>query len=43
MRKDYVPPMDYEFEPTPHDETLKRAQATVGVIPPSSVPAEVKK
>ena len=27
MRKDYVEPDDYEYEPTPHDEVLKRAQA----------------
>ena len=25
MRKDYVPPDDYEFEPTPHDRVLERA------------------
>src|ERR1035438_9856717 len=25
MRKDYVPPADYEWEPTPHDDTLQRA------------------
>ena len=24
MRKDYVPPADYEWEPTPHDDTLQR-------------------
>jgi NADH-quinone oxidoreductase subunit C len=27
MRKDYVDPDDFEYEPTPHDEVLKRAQA----------------
>jgi NADH-quinone oxidoreductase subunit C len=27
MRKDYVEPDDYEWEPTPHDEVLARAQA----------------
>jgi NADH-quinone oxidoreductase subunit C len=27
MRKDYVDPDDYEYEPTPHDEVLKRAEA----------------
>lgn len=27
MRRDYVEPDDYEYEPTPHDEVLKRAQA----------------
>ena len=26
MRKDYVEPDDFEHEPTPHDEVLKRAQ-----------------
>ena len=25
MRRDYVDPDDYEYEPTPHDEVLKRA------------------
>jgi len=42
MRKDYVPPQDYEWEPTPHVEVLTRAKATGGVIPPSAA-AEVKK
>ena len=27
MRKDYVNPDDYEYEPTPHADTLKRAEA----------------
>lgn len=27
MRRDYVDPDDFEYEPTPHDEVLKRAQA----------------
>jgi NADH-quinone oxidoreductase subunit D len=27
MRRDYVDPDDYEYEPTPHDEVLKRAQS----------------
>jgi len=26
MRKDYVPPDDFEYEPTPHDEVLERAR-----------------
>ena len=26
MRKDYVAPDDFEYEPTPHDEVLKQAQ-----------------
>lgn len=37
MRKDYVPPMDYQWEPTPHDETLDRARATEGIMPPTAV------
>jgi len=27
MRKDYVNPDDYEYEPTPHDAVLKRAES----------------
>jgi len=27
MRRDYVEPDDYEYEPTPHDHVLQRAQA----------------
>jgi len=27
MRRDYMEPDDFEYEPTPHDEVLKRAQA----------------
>lgn len=27
MRKDYVPPDDFEWEPTPHDQVLERAKA----------------
>ena len=26
MRRDYVEPDDFEYEPTPHDEVLKRAE-----------------
>jgi len=26
MRKDYVPPDDFEYEPTPHDEVLERTK-----------------
>jgi hypothetical protein len=26
MRKDYVAPDDYEYEPTPHDEVLEKAK-----------------
>lgn len=29
MRKDYRDPDDYEYEPTPHDQVLERAQARV--------------
>jgi NADH-quinone oxidoreductase subunit C len=35
MRRDYVDPDDYEYEPTPHDEVLKRAEehkAHTGVV-----------
>jgi NADH-quinone oxidoreductase subunit C len=28
MRKDYVEPNDYEYEPTPHDEVLEKAKAS---------------
>ena len=37
MRKDYAPPMDYDWEPTPHDDTLQRAMATEGVVPPTAI------
>ena len=37
MRKDYVPPADYEWEPTPHDETLERAREVAGIVPPSAI------
>ena len=36
MRRDYVDPDDYEYEPTPHDAVLKRAEehkAKAGVTP----------
>jgi len=26
MRKDYEPPDDYEYEPTPHDDVLEKAK-----------------
>jgi NADH-quinone oxidoreductase subunit C len=35
MRKDYVEPDDYEYEPTPHDEVLDRAKEHYGAKPPS--------
>jgi NADH-quinone oxidoreductase subunit C len=40
MRKDYVPPMDYEWEPTPHGETLARAKAQGGIVPASALEAK---
>ncbi len=30
MRKDYVEPDDYEYEPTPHDEVLEKASRHLG-------------
>ena len=27
MRRDYVEPDDYDYEPTPHDEVLDKARA----------------
>jgi NADH-quinone oxidoreductase subunit C len=38
MRKDYVSPDDYEYEPTPHDEVLDRAKTHY----PAEPKAEVK-
>ncbi|HEX4028744.1 MAG TPA: NADH-quinone oxidoreductase subunit C [Terracidiphilus sp.] len=32
MRKDYVEPDDFEYEPTPHDDVLKRAQTHRAVV-----------
>jgi NADH-quinone oxidoreductase subunit C len=34
MRKDYVPPDDFEYEPTPHDEVLERAKEHYPASPP---------
>ncbi len=48
MRKDYVPPDDYEYEPTPHGEVLAKAQKhypvaqEVGRIIPNPPPGAVK-
>jgi hypothetical protein len=42
MRKDYRPPMDYEWEPTPHAETLERARQMRGIIPPTTRAEEKK-
>lgn len=33
MRKDYVEPDDYEYEPTPHDEVLERAKQRMASEP----------
>jgi NADH-quinone oxidoreductase subunit C len=43
MRRDYEPPSDYEWEPTPHDETLDRAGNAGGVMPPSAAEELEKK
>ena len=40
MRKDYVEPFDYEWEPTPHDEILekhKRGKVIIGAPPPRPI------
>ena len=29
MRKDYVEPDDYEYEPTPHDEVLDKGETAL--------------
>jgi NADH-quinone oxidoreductase subunit C len=43
MRKDYVEPDDYEYEPTPHDEVLAAAKKHCPVeVKPAEVKAEVK-
>lgn len=34
MRKDYQPPDDFEWEPTPHDDVLERAKAHYPARPP---------
>jgi NADH-quinone oxidoreductase subunit C len=36
MRRDYVDPDDYEYEPTPHDEVLVRAKAHYPAPPAAS-------
>lgn len=36
MRRDYVDPDDYEYEPTPHDEVLVRAKAHYPAAPVAS-------
>ena len=42
MRKDYVDPDDYEWEPTPHDEVLDRAKAHYPAPPAASQPEAPK-
>jgi NADH-quinone oxidoreductase subunit C len=36
MRKDYVSPDDFEYEPTPHDAVLARAKAHYPAPPPAA-------
>lgn len=40
MRKDYVAPDDYEWEPTPHDAVLARAKAHYPAPPPAAPVAQ---
>lgn len=35
MRKDYVEPSDYDYEPTPHDEVLEKTKKHQAVATPS--------
>ena len=42
MRKDYVAPDDFEYEPTPHDKVLEAAKKHYPVEPKPEVKAEVK-
>ena len=42
MRKDYVAPDDFEYEPTPHDEVLTEAKKHYPADPLPEVKAEVK-
>ena len=39
MRKDYVAPDDYEWEPTPHDQVLARAKAQAAAAAPIATSA----
>ena len=39
MRKDYVEPDDYEYEPTPHDEVLEKAKRHLTPTQPQEVKA----
>ena len=38
MRKDYVPPDDHDWEPTPHGEVLERAKAKQAAAPAETRP-----
>jgi NADH-quinone oxidoreductase subunit C len=38
MRRDYVEPDDYEWEPTPHDEVLEKAQRHLQPAPEAPAP-----
>ena len=40
MRKDYVEPDDYEWEPTAHGDVLERAKAHLPAPAPSATPAK---
>lgn len=40
MRKDYVEPDDYEWEPTPHNEVLAKAKKHYPAPPPAAPAAE---
>ena len=40
MRRDYVEPDDFEYEPTAHDEVLKRAQAHQTVAAGQPIPGQ---
>ncbi len=39
MRKDYVDPDDFEWEPTPHDDVLERAKEHYPAAPAAAAPA----
>jgi NADH-quinone oxidoreductase subunit C len=40
MRRDYVEPDDFEYEPTPHDEVMQRAQAHAAAVRAAQQAAE---
>jgi len=42
MRKDYIEPDDYEWEPTPHNEVLAKAKKHYRTVAPVSAPAAEK-